>query len=440
MQAGRWRLAIGSVTVTASLLIPMGVASAVTPRCKNFVPGANLSGCNLAKANLAGVNLTGANLTNAVLTGANLTGATMTKTKLGGAAIAKAKLDGVTSGGATGAPASLPTYWEFVNGYLVGPHANLTNANLVNATLSFAHLAGATITGAKLAGANFYGVRSGGITTTPASMPGGGWVLVSGYFAGPGANLIGARFAPDSDLHGADLDYSNFDHAVAVGVDLSGSNLSFAILTSAQLPGGDFSGTDLDHTNLDHANLRRATSGGTRAKEARLPVSWSLSKGYLVGPAANLSDANLVAANLAHAVLRGAVLTGAQMARAGLPYVRSGGIVGAPASLPAGWRLLKGYLVGARANLAGANLVACNLAHLNLSLAMLSRANLSRTNLTGTSLGRANLAYATMAALTITRANLAGANLTGVVSGGIKGTPAALPAGWQLVGGRLIRR
>ena len=48
--------AIGAVSSTGAVLVA-SPAMAVT-RCKNFVPSANLSGCNLTKANLAGVNLT----------------------------------------------------------------------------------------------------------------------------------------------------------------------------------------------------------------------------------------------------------------------------------------------------------------------------------------------------------------------------------------------
>ena len=140
-------------------------------RCKNFVPGANLSGCDLRGVDLTGLNLTHANLFRARLKGATLDNATLTKALVGGAGFAGADLAGVVSGAVSGVPATLPDDWILVNGYLVGPGANLTAANLTGANLSFSHLAGANLSKAKLARANLFGVRSGSITTTPSSPP-----------------------------------------------------------------------------------------------------------------------------------------------------------------------------------------------------------------------------------------------------------------------------
>ena len=78
----RWqKLAAGVSVVAAScvfVLVAAPAAQAVS-RCKNFVPGANLSRCDLKRANLSGKNLTGANLARA-----NLTLANVSKAKLAG--------------------------------------------------------------------------------------------------------------------------------------------------------------------------------------------------------------------------------------------------------------------------------------------------------------------------------------------------------------------
>ena len=76
----------------------------------------------------------------------------------------------------------------------------------------------------------------------------------------------------------------------------------------------------------------------------------------------------------------------------------------------------------------GANLSRCNLSGANLS-----GKNLTGANLTRTILARANLAKAILTRTNMTRANLTRANLQGVSSGGITGTPYALPNHWELV-------
>ena len=78
-------------------------------------PGANLAGVNLSSADLAGVDLAGAILTGADLSDTDLNGA---------------DLNGVVSGGVTGMPTPLPSGWNIVAGHLIGPGANLTDADL----------------------------------------------------------------------------------------------------------------------------------------------------------------------------------------------------------------------------------------------------------------------------------------------------------------------
>jgi uncharacterized protein YjbI with pentapeptide repeats len=83
--------------------------------------------------------------------------------------------------------------------------------------------------------------------------------------------------------------------------------------------------------------------------------------------------------------------------------------------------------IGPEAALQGCNLTDFNLAGVNLSVS-----NLSNTDLTG-----ANLSDANLMGSDLTDANLSDANLTGVISGGIIGTPSALPPGWVLTKGYL---
>jgi uncharacterized protein YjbI with pentapeptide repeats len=93
-------------------------------------------------ANLYQAEFSYESLTNAVLIGANLRGADLDNTALAGAT-----LTGVTSGGISGEPASLPTNWYLVFGYLAGPGADLAGADFTRANLNGIDLTGAVLTG-----------------------------------------------------------------------------------------------------------------------------------------------------------------------------------------------------------------------------------------------------------------------------------------------------
>jgi hypothetical protein len=120
-------------------------------------------------------------LTNVTVTGDDLGGATLTSATLTGVDLSTTNLEGGTkSGGIDGAPVALPQHWEFVNGYLVGPEANLSNAslaglNLANADLLYADLVGADLTSVNLDGANLTWANLAGATVTGATFTGATW-------------------------------------------------------------------------------------------------------------------------------------------------------------------------------------------------------------------------------------------------------------------------
>ena len=130
------------------------------------------------------VNLKDADLNEANLTGADLLGATLTNATLTGATLSRATLTNVQSGGITGDGVSLPFDWQLFNGYLVGPGANLTGADLTGMDLRGMDLRGATLDGVK-SGNLKYRI---GFTPLPPY-----WQLINGYLIGPGANLTGAH-------------------------------------------------------------------------------------------------------------------------------------------------------------------------------------------------------------------------------------------------------
>lgn len=284
-------------------------------------PGVDWNGCDLAGATLYGADLSGASLVSADLSNADLTAARLVS-------------------------------------------ADLTDADLIGVSVYTANFSNATLTG----------VRSGGIATPQQVFLPAPWLLVSGYLAGPGANLSGASLA-SAPLASADL----------TGANLSGTNLQGASLSS-----------------VADANLTSAYLYGAHL--------------YL----ADLTGADLSDANLSWADLFGATLTGADMAGTTLAHVASGGITGSPLSLPAPWLLRDGCLIGpgallANASLTGANLSNADLAGANLTHAYLSTASFVNSNLTGADLTGADASAANFSQANLTSATLSGTSLSGAI-------------------------
>ena len=111
-----------------------------------------------------------------------------------------ATLTEVQSGGITGPPASLPTDWHFINGFLIGPFAQLSgedlagldlaDTDLTGAILTYANLDQATLTATTLTNANLTGATLTGVTgaakyNSATTLPAGfdpvaaGWTLIS---------------------------------------------------------------------------------------------------------------------------------------------------------------------------------------------------------------------------------------------------------------------
>ena len=250
----------------------------------------------------------------------------MTGATLGGAKLTGADLSYVVSGSIAGTPATLPTGWTLLAGYLVGPKANLggadlsgrsltgldfsttnltganlstdvlVDANFAGTELAHANFGASTLTGANFASADlydtgFYHATTGGITGTPAALPTGS-KLLNGFIVGgqaslvgahlPGADLRGINFwATDlssTDLAGADLHGDDAEDAKFTGADLSGAEVG-----SADLQGADFAGANLTGTVFAGSNLVVATSGHIIGLPASLPTGIVLIHGYLFG-------------------------------------------------------------------------------------------------------------------------------------------------------------
>ncbi len=190
-----------------------------------------------------------------------------------------------------------------------------------------------------------------------------------------------------SDAALTDVDLEGADLASAT---LAGADLTDADLTDADLYDADFYQSTLEGTILTGAQLTLAgtggvqTSGGIIGTPASLPPGYSVTVGNLLGPGVQLYYANLAGADLDGVDLTGAEINGA---------VLSGDVTGTPIALPAGYQLLYGYLVGPYCDLAGVDLSGMNLSSVDL---------------------------------------------LGVVSGGLTGTPIGLPPNWDVLDGYLV--
>ena len=174
----------------------------------NLMPGANLVEANLANADLTDATLSSANLRNAYLTNANLRNAYLANANLAGADLTDATLVGVQSGGITGIPLALPTagpygnaQWQLIDGYLIGPVADLTGAILTDSNLSNTDLVGANLTnallnGVHLANADLYNANLSGADLTDANLLNADLTGVIGSAKYNSATILPAGFDP----------------------------------------------------------------------------------------------------------------------------------------------------------------------------------------------------------------------------------------------------
>jgi uncharacterized protein YjbI with pentapeptide repeats len=208
----------------------------------------SLQGVDLSKANLKNANFTGADLSSASLKAANLTSAVLTNAVLTEANLSAAKLLNITSGNTYVASSSsgtvwhiqLPKAWQIISGYLAGPTANLSNM-----PRTFNRQKSATSDGPG------FGVSSLSTSSNPGD----------GAF---GMNFSGANFS-NSDLSFCGCNFANFSGAnleFAIIQNISDANFVGANLKGAKLAGSfrgsNFTGADLTNADLSGAQIERA--------------------------------------------------------------------------------------------------------------------------------------------------------------------------------------
>lgn len=332
------------------------------------------------------------------------------------------------------------------NCYTPGPDMDLTGCNFVGINLSGfdlsnSNLSWANLTGTNLDEANLANVRAENVVGVPSSLP-TDWVLINKFLLGPEANL--------SSFILNDMDLRN--------VNLTGADLSYARMTSV----------NLTNTNLTDATLTEVFGNSIVGTPNALPEDWTIQKGLLIGPTANLSGLSITGVDFRGLNLSGALLNSSNLIDSNLSGlnlqgvgvlsiglintnvsdtdfegvdfggVRSFGITGTPKNLPTGFVLRSGFLIGPGANLSSANMSNINFTDISLSEVNLLAANLSNTNLAGVDLTSTLVRGANFYQANITGTDFTGVDLTGVVSGNLTGTPIGLSEDWTLFQGFLV--
>ena len=445
-------LLTASITFTLSVNVPM--ASAQT--CDQPGQFMNLTNCSFKDRDLSNVDLTGSNLHGSDLTGTDLSSATLTN---------------VSSGSLVGTPSHLPEGWQLIAGYLIGPQANLsnadftnmdlTNASFVDTNLSDAILSGTKLTNADFDGATLTNVAGRGIVGIPVNLP-APWKLNHGILIGPTANLSGLDLSEvnlnNFDFTGANLQATVFSNVNLTDIDFTSNNILGIAFYNCNLTRTDFSGLDVE-------GIRAVGITGT---PIGLPSNFKIISGFAIGPYANLSSLNLMninltGTNLHHASLSASNLTGANLANVDLTLtaftgvnltnanitnanltgvnlggVISKGLIGTPIGLGSEWQLYQGYLFGPQANLSSVDFSNKDLRDAHLRGVFFIGANLSGANLAGVDLTDTNLTGVLLSGTNLTGTNLTNANLTNIATSNIIGTPSGLDPAWRLANKYLI--
>ena len=220
------------------------------------------------------------------------------------------------------------------------------------------------------------------------------------------------RIGTNEDL--TDVDLSRYDLS---DLDLSGANFTGAIFENTRI-----SNVNLERTNLTDVDLSNLKNGkvdeygtfymvesGNIIGTPTLPAGYMMFNGYILGKAVDLTNADLTNADLSDFNLRFADLTGAT-----LTGVKTSISTKLPSRLPEGYHKIYEDFGIHEGYIVGPGV--------NLSGANLSNAGLAGVDLTGVDLSGANLS---------------GTTLTGVTSGSITGTP-TLPAAYGMFNGYIV--
>lgn len=210
----------------------------------------NLEGADFDLAIIGGTNVAGSSLIGATFNGSqinNLYGDSvdMRDVDLSSASFRYAGLLDLET-----CPSSLPVQWDCIKQNLLGPTAQLIDADLSNIDFGNANLTESTLIGANLSNSNLenttltsiFGSR---VESCPMTTP-SDWDCVKNNLIGPSVNLRNVDLA-DTDLSGLDL--SDVDILLS---DLSGANFTNSDLSNALFGGNKVNNSIFLNTNLSN--------------------------------------------------------------------------------------------------------------------------------------------------------------------------------------------
>lgn len=315
-----------------------------------------------------------------------------------------ATLTGIHTGGISGTP-MLSKDWKLINGYLVGPGANLKGANFSNQTFE-----NVNIQGANLLDANLQGVRSRMVYGQPVNLP-SGWKLTGHVLLGPGACI------EDVDLSRSNL------NGVSVK-DLNGKPSAlppeWGFFSRYIIgPGADLSGLNLDGVDLTNANLQRISSNDVTGNPF-LPNEWTIQGGILFGPGATLNGFDLKGFRLQGLNLSSAKITNCDLSNVNLTSIK----------------LTNAEIYSTK--FSGAKLINADLQHAEISHCELDKVDLSSANLRNGKIFSSNLGDVLLHGSDLESVEMTEVNLTGARTSGIKGTPSNLPRGYILLNNAIV--
>ena len=312
-------------------------------------------------------------------------------------------LKGIKSRNIRGTP-KLPENYLLLNGYIIGPDVDLTNADLRNINFVGVSIENAILTG----------IKSVDIIGKPLLPK--GYTLLNRNILGPSVDLTGADLRY-TDLNNIDLNssilanvkskniqgipilpqdyklvngyiigpYVNLNSIDLRDIDLTNSNLKGAVFEKSNFTNVNFTNVNLVNTNLNNtslydsildkadltgANLRDIQSSNISGQPI-LPQDYKLINKIIIGPYVSLKEANLEGADL-----RNSNLTG----------IRSGNITGFPL-LSVGYKMVNSTIVGPDINLSNTSLEYFDLSNINFNNSNLSNTDLRNCNFNNVSSG-----------------------------------------------------
>ncbi|MBJ64803.1 MAG: hypothetical protein CMB55_08435 [Euryarchaeota archaeon] len=210
----------------------------------------NLEGADFDQAIIGGTNVAGSSLIGATFNESQINNLYGNSVDMRDVDLSSASLRYVGLLDLEACPSSLPVQWECIKQNLLGPTAQLFDADLSNidfgnANLTESALIGANLSNSNLENATLTSIFGSRVESCPMTTP-SDWSCVKNNLIGPSVNLRNVDLA-DTDLSGLNL--SDVDIVLS---DLSGANFTNSDLSDALFGGNKVNNSIFLNTNLSN--------------------------------------------------------------------------------------------------------------------------------------------------------------------------------------------